>query len=494
MTTLAPPTSFDSQWIDGGWQPSTATRSIDVVNPATEETLATVPAGTEEDAHRAARAAAAAFPRWAATSVAERLAFLERFVAALQSGADQLAETITAEVGAPTMMARKAQVGLAIGMAASYLEIGARFAYQERVGNSLVLREPAGVVACITPWNMPLLLTMQKIVPALVAGCTVVLKPSEITPVHAYQLAELIAGCDLPPGVFNLVVGEGPVVGAELARHESVDMVSLTGSVRAGREVTRLGAQTVKRVHLELGGKNAGIVLDDADLELAVRATIDQVCFNTGQTCLQWSRMLVPRQRQDEVLTLAADAANRYQVGDPRDPATDLGPLASAAGAERVRGYVESGLSQGANLVAGGPGRPAGIDRGFYVRPTVFGGVTPEMTIAREEIFGPVLSVMPYDDESEAVRIANDTPYGLHGAVWSADQARAVRVSGALRTGVVDVNGGSFNLVAPFGGYKQSGVGRECGVAGLDGFLETKSIQLPEDAAELTGPRLRDVA
>jgi acyl-CoA reductase-like NAD-dependent aldehyde dehydrogenase len=385
---------------------------------------------------------------------------------------------------------------MAIGMAASYLDIAATYPYEQRVANSLVIREPAGVAACITPWNVPLLLIMQKIAPALVAGCTVVLKPSEITPLNAYALAEIIADCELPPGVFNLVVGDGPVVGAELAANPGVDLVSLTGSTRAGREVARLGADSLKRVHLELGGKNAFVVLDDADLKTAVRANVDQVCFNSGQTCLQWSRLLVPRELADEATEIAAEACDGYRVGDPRDPDTDLGPLVSAAAYERVQGYLARGVAEGARLVTGGPQRPAGLSRGYYVRPTVFAGVSPEMTIAREEIFGPVLSVMPYVDEDDAVRIANDTPYGLHGAVWSADTGRAVAVARRLRTGVVDVNGGPFNLVAPFGGFKQSGYGRECGVEGLEAFLEVKSTQLPDDTdggpAQVTGPTLRD--
>jgi acyl-CoA reductase-like NAD-dependent aldehyde dehydrogenase len=397
-------------------------------------------------------------------------------------------------VGAPVPVARGAQVGLAIAMAASYLDILPAYDFRTRVANSIVAREPAGVVAAITPWNVPLLLTLQKIVPALAAGCTVVLKPSEITPLNAYLLTEIIAECDLPPGVFNLVIGEGPTVGRELAGNPDVDLVSFTGSVRAGRDITQNAAESVKQVHLELGGKNASIMLDDADLPTAVAATVDQVCFNTGQTCLQWSRLLVPRQRHDEAVAMAAEAAGKYRVGPPTDPQSDLGPLVSAALAERVRGYIRSGIEQGAQVAAGGPDRPAEFDRGHYVRPTVFGNVDPTMTIAQEEIFGPVLSVVPYEDENDAVRIANGTRYGLHGAVWSGDADRALSVAARLRTGLVDINGGPFNVLAPFGGYKQSGVGRECGVPGLEGFLETKSMQLPEDSAELTGPRLRNVA
>ncbi|WP_327365646.1 aldehyde dehydrogenase family protein [Streptomyces sp. NBC_01217] len=498
MTRDAPTRTRDAFWIGGGWVRPESDAAIDVIDPSTERPLGSVPAGTAADARRAVTAARQALPRWSATPLPERLRFLEALVAGLTERADDLAGVLTAEVGAPVVMARRTQVGLAIAMAASYLDITRDFAFERRVGNSLVVREPAGVAATITPWNVPLLLTLQKIVPALMAGCTVVHKPSEITPLHAYVLTEVIAECDLPPGVFNLVVGEGPVVGAELARSPDVDLVSLTGSTRAGREVARAGADQVKRIHLELGGKNASILLDDAALESAVRASVDQMCFNTGQACLQWSRLLVPAHRHDEVVELAAQCAQGYRVGDPRDPATDLGPLVSAAALERVRGAVVRAAGEGATLATGGPECPEGLEHGYYVRPTVFGGVDASMAVAQEEIFGPVLSVMPYDGEDEAVRIANGTPYGLHGAVWSADPGHAQRVARRLRTGQVDINGGGFNILAPFGGYRQSGVGRECGAEGLDGFCEIKSLQLPlepvdsTEPAEPTGPRLRD--
>ena len=480
------------QWIGGAWRPSDAETSIEVIDPSDESTLAAVPAGTASDADRAVSAAAAATDRWARSPVAERLRFLQRLVAGLVANADGLADDITAEVGAPTRVARGAQVGLAIALAESYLDIAANFEFERRAGHSLVVREPAGVVVAITPWNVPLLLALQKIVPALMAGCTVVHKPSELTPLHAYRLADIIAECDLPPGVFNLVVGAGPVAGAALAGNPAVDLVSFTGSVRAGREVARLAAEHVTAVHLELGGKSASIVLADADLPVAVRATVDQVCFNTGQTCLQWSRLLVPADRHEDALALAAKLADEYRVGPPRSPDTDLGPLVSAAARDRVLGYIRAGIGEGARLVAGGTQPPDGLDAGYYVRPTVFGGVRDGMTIANEEIFGPVLSVMPYDGEDEAVRIANATRYGLHGAVWAGDVGRAKRVARRVRTGQVDINGGQFNIAAPFGGVKQSGFGRECGIEGLDSFCATKSLQLPEGSAPLTGPRLRD--
>lgn len=491
MTTITLAGLFDSQWIGGAWTTSDADTSLPVINPSDEIELARVPAGTAVDADRAVAAAVSAFETWSTTPVVERLVFLERFVAALEARTDALASIITDEVGAPLHVARSAQVGLAVAIAASYLEITRQYEFESQVGNSLVTHEAAGVVACITPWNVPLILTVQKIVPALMAGCTIVHKPSEVTPLHAYVLADIIAECDLPPGVYNMVVGEGPVVGAALARSRAVDVVSLTGSTRAGREVARLGADTVKRLHLELGGKNASIVLDDADLERAVQPNVDQMCFNSGQTCLQWSRLLVPRARNDEAVELAASSADGYVVGHPREPGTDLGPLASIAAYDRVTGYIRAGIAEGARLVAGGPERPAGLEQGFYVRPTVFADVDNSMVIAQDEIFGPVLSVIPYESEADAVRIANETEYGLHGAVWSGSSERAVAVARRLRTGLVDINGGTFNPLAPFGGVRQSGIGRECGVAGLESFLETKALQLPTDDLAAVGPRLR---
>jgi aldehyde dehydrogenase (NAD+)/betaine-aldehyde dehydrogenase len=487
------PPRYDDQWIGGRWTASDADSRLVVTDPATEAPLATVPAGTAHDADRAVRAAAEAFPGWAATPARERTALLRRVVEGLERNAERFAGLITAEVGAPSRIALRTHVGLAVGMAAHCVETAASYAFEERVGHSLVVREAAGVAACVTPWNTPLLLTVQKMLPALAAGCAVVHKPSELTPLHARLLAEVFAEADLPPGVVNMVVGTGDTLGAALVSHPLVDVVSLTGSTRAGRQVSALGADGVKRIHLELGGKNASLVLDDADLSAAVAATVDQALFNTGQTCLQWSRLLVPRDRQDEAVELARRAMDGYVTGDPRDPATDLGPLVSAAAYARVGEYIRRGATEGgARLVHGGPGRPEGLTTGYYVRPTVFADVDPLSTIGQEEIFGPVLSVMPYDDEEQALRIVNGTRYGLHGAVWSADDARAERVARRFRTGLVDVNGGSFNPAAPFGGFKQSGIGRECGNAGLEAFLETKSMQLPqEQGGQVVGPRLR---
>jgi acyl-CoA reductase-like NAD-dependent aldehyde dehydrogenase len=492
MTATAEVRTLTSQWIGGEWTPSDAQQGIAVTDPSDETTIATVPAGTESDMRRAVAAAAGAAESWAQTPVAQRLAFLERLLIGLDKHRDDLAETITSEVGAPTMLARRLHVGMALGIAESFLDITRNFEFERRVGNSLVVREAAGVVGAITPWNVPLILALQKIVPALMAGCTVVHKPSELTPLHAYLLAEIIADADLPPGVFNMVVGEGLTAGAALAAHPDVDLLSFTGSVRAGREVARLASQHLAQVHLELGGKSASLVLDDADLDAAVRATVDQICFNTGQACLQWSRLLVPADRYDEALEIAAQTANNYRVGPPRAEDTDLGPLVSAAALERVRGYIYTGIAEGARLVAGGPEPIEGLPAGHYVRPTVFGDVTEDMTLAREEVFGPVLSVMRYEDEQDAIRLANNTAYGLHGSVWSGDTDRAQRVARRIRTGQVDINGGPFNILAPFGGVKGSGYGRECGVEGLDGFCAVKSLQLPVgENAEPVGPRLR---
>lgn len=490
------PPRYDDQLIGGRWTVSDADGRITVTDPSTERPLATVPAGTARDADLAARAAADAFPRWAALPVAERVGLLRRVVEGLERRADRFADLITVEVGAPTRTARKTHVGLAIGMAAHTLETAASYAFENRVGHSRVVREAAGVAACITPWNVPLLLTVQKLLPALAAGCTVVHKPSEVTPLHARLLAEVIVEADLPPGVFNSVVGTGDTLGTALVTHPLVDVVSLTGSTRAGRQVSALGADGIKRIHLELGGKNASIVLDDADFEASVLATVDQMLFNSGQTCLQWSRLLVPRDRQEEALAIAERAMDGYITGDPRDPATDLGPLVSAAAHARVTEYIRRGATEGgARLVRGGTGRPAGLDCGYYVQPTIFADVDPLSTIGQEELFGPVLCVLPYDGEDEAITIANGTRYGLHGAVWSADNARAERVARRLRTGLVDINGGLFNPAAPFGGFKQSGIGRECGAAGLEAFLETKSMQLPGGTpGEVLGPRLRATA
>ncbi|HEY0805441.1 MAG TPA: aldehyde dehydrogenase family protein [Pseudonocardiaceae bacterium] len=456
----------------------TAAERIEVVNPATGNVIASVPAGTAADVDAAVSAANAAFSVWSATSVADRAAIIRRISTGLAARGDEIAATITAEMGSPITFARRVQAGVPVATSAGIADLlEGGFPFAEEIGNSLVLREPVGVVGCITPWNYPLHQIVAKVVPALAAGCTVVLKPSELAPLCAGIFLDVLAEAGVPAGVVNLVHGVGPVVGAAIAGHPGVDMVSFTGSTRAGRQVSAVAAETVKRVALELGGKSANVVLPDADLDKAVKLGVANAYINGGQTCTAWTRMLVPADRQDEVVARVVAATAKYRVGDPTDDATRIGPMASAAQRERVLGYISTGIGEGATLVTGGTEPIDGLDRGSFVRPTVFADVRSDMTIAQEEIFGPVLSILPYADEDEAVSIANSTIYGLAGAVFSTDTDHALTVARRLRTGQVDINGGAFNPVAPFGGYRQSGNGRELGRYGLEEFCETKSIQ-----------------
>jgi acyl-CoA reductase-like NAD-dependent aldehyde dehydrogenase len=469
---------FDHQYVDGAWCPSSGPGSIKVIGAATEAVVGWVPEGTREDVDAAVAAARRAFPAWSTRPVEDRAAMLERIHAGLQARADGLARTIAIEMGAPLRIAQRVQVGLPLSVLNSYPKILRDFPFEEQLGRSLVVREPVGVVGCITPWNYPLHQVVAKVAPALAAGCTIVLKPSEIAPLAIFQFAQVVDSAQLPTGVFNLVAGTGPVVGEAIASHPDVDMVSFTGSTRAGKRVAELASQTVKRVALELGGKSANVILDDADLETAVTAGVKNCYLNSGQTCTALTRMLVPRNRMEEAAQVAKRVAEGFRLGDPLSAEANLGPLASGAQLERVRGYIDRGVREGATLITGGTEAPVGGETGYYVRPTVFSDVRPEMTIAREEIFGPVLSIMGYDDEDDAVQLANTTDYGLSGGVWSSDPERAKRVARRLRTGQVEINGGAFNPVAPFGGYKQSGVGRELGAYGLEEFLELKSLQL----------------
>jgi acyl-CoA reductase-like NAD-dependent aldehyde dehydrogenase len=474
MTTVV----RDKLYIGGAWVPSTGTGSIDVIDSTTEEVIGTVPEGTTDDIDRAVASARGAFPAWSATPVAERAALLTAVSEALGARMDALGELITHEVGMPLVLSRLVQVGLPMASFGSMAQVTADFTWEQTVGNSLIVREPIGVVGAITPWNYPLHQIAAKVAPALAAGCTVVLKPSEVAPLNAFVLAEIFEEVGVPAGVFNLVTGFGPVVGEAIAAHPDVDMVSFTGSTRAGKRVSEVASATVKRVALELGGKSANVILDDADLAQAVPDGVGKCYFNSGQTCSALTRMLVPRDRLDEVEALARTTAESFAAGDPFDGETRLGPLVSATQRDRVRNYIDKGVGEGATLLTGGVEAPDGLDKGFFVRPTVFTSVTPDMTIARDEIFGPVLVIMPYDSEDEAVEIANDTDYGLAGGVWSGDPERAKAVARRLRTGQVEVNGGGFNPMAPFGGYKQSGNGREFGSFGLEEFLEVKAMQL----------------
>jgi len=468
----------DKIYIDGAWVASTGTGTIDVINSTTEEVMGTIPDGTPEDVDKAAKAAKAAFDSWSQTSVEERGKYLQRITEGLSARTMDIATVVAQEVGMPLNLSMIIQAGLPTMTFGSMAGIVDSFPFEEQVGSSLVVREPAGVVGCITPWNYPLHQIAAKVAPALAAGCTVVLKPSEVAPLNAFILAEIIDEIGLPAGVFNLVTGTGPVVGEAIAAHPDVDMISFTGSTRAGRRVSELAAQTVKKVSLELGGKSPNIILEDANLEQAVTDGVGKAFLNSGQTCSALTRMIVPRSKLAEVEDIAVRAAETYTPGDPMGGEARLGPLVSATQRDRVRGYIQKGLDEGAKLLTGGAEAPEGLDKGYFVRPTVFSDVRNDMTIAQEEIFGPVLSIIPVDTEEEAVAVANDTMYGLAGGVWSGDADKAKAIARRLRTGQVEVNGGAFNPLAPFGGYKQSGSGRELGKFGLEEFLETKSLQL----------------
>ncbi len=474
-------TTYDKLYINGAWTASTSTETIDVIDSVSEGVMATIPSGTAADVDAAVAAAKAAFDGWSSTPVEERAKFLTRIGDSLGARMDEIATAISKETGMAKWLSQMVQVGLPINSFNQAAALAESYEFEEKVGSSLVVREPIGVVGCITPWNYPLHQIAAKVAFAMAAGCTVVLKPSEVAPVDAFILADVINEIGLPAGVFNLVSGVGPVVGEAIASHPDVDMVSFTGSTRAGKRVAQLGAETIKKIALELGGKSANVLLDDLDeagFKKAVSDGVGKAFLNSGQTCSALTRMLVPRDRLAEAEAIAGATASAMVVGDPFAEGIHLGPLASAAQRDRVQGYIQKGIDEGATLVAGGLGAPEGLDVGFYVRPTVFSSVTPTMTIAQEEIFGPVLSILPYDGEEDAVKIANGVVYGLAGGVWSGDKAHAEAVARRLRTGQVEVNGGAFNPNAPFGGYKQSGIGREYGRFGLEEFLEVKSLQL----------------
>ncbi|MDI2132404.1 aldehyde dehydrogenase family protein [Yinghuangia seranimata] len=465
-------------YVDGQWFEASGQNRIAVTNPTTEEVFAYVPRGSASDADRAVAAARAAQDAWGARPQAERVAAVESLHKALEARASQLTEAVVDDVGTPHRIADKLQTQLPLAAVRDF--IGAADGIEEpvRFRNSRIHRSPVGVVAAITPWNYPLLQTIGKVVPALLSGSTVVLKPSEVAPLVPYVLAEAIHEAGLPPGVFNMVSGVGPEIGAALAGHPDVDMVSFTGSTAGGRAVAAAAARGIKRVALELGGKSAAIALPDADLERAVKATVSSCLLNSGQTCLAISRLLVPRERYAEAVELAAAIAARFTPGNPRESATKQGPLVSATQRDRVRGFIDRAVADGAAIATGGAAVPDGLDRGYFVRPTVIADADPGSEIAQEEVFGPVLVVLPYEGVDDAVRIANGTPYGLSGAVWGPDEDSAVSVARRLRSGQVDVNGGAFNSAAPFGGMKLSGTGREFGRLGLEEYYEVQSLQL----------------
>jgi aldehyde dehydrogenase (NAD+) len=466
-------------FIGGAWVAPSGKQIIEVFNAGNGDALGRIVLGDEKDVDAAVAAARAALEGWSGGSAEWRAGFLDKISAGLKARADELARLIAQEVGMPLKLAARIQVGLPIANFANYARLLKEFSFETRVGNSLVVREPVGVVGAITPWNYPLHQITLKVAPALAAGCTVVLKPSEVAPLNAFVLAEVMETVGLPKGVFNLVTGTGQKAGEALVRHPGVDMISFTGSTRAGKQISKLAAKSVKRVALELGGKSASVILEDADLPTAVKSTVNGCYLNSGQTCTALTRMLVPESKYEEAARLAADVAKAFTLGDPLAESTRLGPLSSLAQLQRVREYIRKGQQEGAELLTGGAEPPEGVPAGgYYVRPTIFGKVKNSMTIAQEEIFGPVLAIIPYKDEEDAIRIANDTPYGLAGAVWSKDDAHAQRVARRIRAGQVDVNGGAFNMNAPFGGFKQSGHGREAGVYGLEEFLEYKSLQL----------------
>jgi betaine-aldehyde dehydrogenase len=467
----------DKIYVGGAWVSSAGNGTLEVIDSNNEEVIGTIPEGTAADVDKAVEAAAEAFGEWSTTSVDERAKMLSRISEGLAARTDEIAQTISKEVGMPMTLSGAIQVGLAVGAFAEIAQQITEFTWDEEVGNSLIVREPVGVVGAITPWNYPLYQIALKVAPALAAGCTVVLKPSEVAPLNAFALADVIDEVGLPPGVFNMVTGVGPVVGEAIAAHPKVDMVSFTGSTRAGKRVMELAAESVKKVALELGGKSANVILEDADLDAAVPSGIFACYLNSGQTCSALTRMIVPRSRLAEVEEKAAAAAAGFPPGNAFEPGVMLGPLVSATQRDRVRGYIQKGIDEGAKLVVGGPEVPEGLEKGYFVQPTVFSEVTTDMTIAQEEIFGPVLSIIPYDTEEEAIEIANDSVYGLAGGVWSADTAHAEQVARKMRTGQVDINGGAFNPGAPFGGYKQSGIGRERGAFGFEEYLEVKSLQ-----------------
>ena len=464
-------------YINGEWVSPDGKGTIDVINPSTEEVIGSVPVSSRTDVDLAVAAAKAAFSSWSKSSIEERSNFLNAISAALKERGEELAQLITAEVGTPIGYSRMAMVGTPRVVSRSYAKILEEFSWEEEIRNSLVVKEPVGVCAFITPWNFPLHQIIGKVAPAIAAGCTMVLKPSKEAPLNAFILADIIDDIGLPAGVFNLVSGHGSEAGEHLSGHSDVDMVSFTGSTAAGIRVSQISAPTVKRVTLELGGKSANVILRDADIARAAKNSVGACFANSGQTCSALTRLIVPAENRDEIVEIISSRVAGYTAGDPLDEAVRCGPMASARQQTSVSEYIQSGIDEGATLIAGGIGIPEGIDKGFFVRPTAFADVTPEMRIWNEEVFGPLLVIATYETEDEALELANDSEYGLSGGVWSMDEERAMDFARQMRTGQVSINGGHFNISAPFGGYKMSGNGRELGLHGLEEFLELKAIQ-----------------
>jgi len=464
-------------YINGKWLDSNSDLTIPVLNPTTGGVIANIPAGNVVDANRAVDAAYQAFPAWSRKTSNERADLIDRVAELLLAKSDFFAEMITSEVGMPLKLSKMIQVGNAIASWKHYAQIAREFKYEESVGNSLLVHDPIGVVACITPWNFPLIQITHKIAPALAAGCTVVLKPSELAPLNAIALAQIIHEAGFPPGVFNLLMGNGEDVGEALVSNPKVDMVSFTGSTRAGKRVGAIASQSIKRVALELGGKSSSVVLDDADLTRAIKGTLNSCFLNSGQTCLAHTRLLIPENKYDEAKTIVLTVVDKMKIGDPFTEGTRLGPVISSAQKDRIKNYITTAKKEGAEVIVGEAEIPNELLSGNFVQPTVLGKVKPNDTVAQEEIFGPVLSIITYKDEEEALKIANNTIYGLGGAVWSNDYDRAMQFARHMRTGQVDINGAPFNTLAPFGGYKQSGNGREYGLYGFKEFFEIKSIQ-----------------
>ena len=469
-------TAYDKFFINGEWIEPAGRETLEVINPANEEAFATISMGTAEDVDAAAKAARAAFTAWSQFTIEDRKEVITKIIGGLKARGDDMAHAISKEMGAPMGLSKTAQLGSGLGHFMNILSVLDSYEFEEIRGTTKIVKEPAGVCGFITPWNWPLNQIACKVAPAIAAGCTMVLKPSEVAPVSAYLLTEIIAESGLPDGVFNLVNGDGPTVGAAISSHPEIDVVSFTGSTRAGREVARAAAEGIKRVTQELGGKSANIILDDApDFAKAVAGGVAGCFGNSGQSCNAPTRMLVPKARMSEAIEIAKAAAGKATVGDPASETTRLGPVVNELQFNKIQGLIRKGIEEGAQLVAGGPDRPEGLEKGYYVQPTVFANVNNEMTIAREEIFGPVLSILGYDDEAEAIAIANDTDYGLSGYI-SGPPEHAQQIALQLRTGNIHINGAGPDFSAPFGGYKQSGNGREWGVVGFEEFLETKAM------------------